>query len=49
MIKDVIFENSDQIITSTNALSAPNQDVTYYALWEESDEYNVSVAVVPST
>jgi hypothetical protein len=35
MIKDVIFENSDQIITSTNALSVPDQDVTYYALWEE--------------
>ena len=33
-IKDVIFENSNQRITSTDALSAPNQDVTYYALWE---------------
>jgi hypothetical protein len=34
MIKDVIIQHSNQRITSTNALSAPNQDVTYYALWE---------------
>ena len=50
MIKDVIFSHSDQIITSTNALSVPNQDVTYYALWEGNDwSYEVEVTIDPST
>ncbi len=48
MIKNVIFEHSNQRITPTNALSVPNQDVTYYALWEESTwTYNVQVTVDP--
>jgi hypothetical protein len=38
MIKNVIFEHSNQRITPTNALSVPNQDVTYYALWEEMSD-----------
>ena len=41
-IKDVIIQNSDQRITSTDVLLVPHQDVTYYALWEEIDGYTVT-------
>ena len=41
-IKDVIIQNSDQKIESTDVLLVPHQDVTYYALWEEMLDWTVT-------